>query len=257
MRRRQFLSASAAAGMATAAPADQSKPSWFQLTWYYMRNGNQVERTTQYLRDVWLPASKRLAIQPVGFFNAVIAERSPFLLALASYPSLAAMETALAKFPDDKEFQKGWDEYNSASEPPYIRMESSLLRAFPGMAALEVPPFDGKRAARIFELRTYESNNEKASQRKVGMFENGEIAIFRKVGMTPVFFGQTIVGQSRPNITYMLTFDDLATRDRLWRSFGSDPEWQKLRAQPGLSDAEIVSSISNSILRPTAFSPIK
>jgi hypothetical protein len=125
------------------------------------------------------------------------------------------------------------------------------------MPTLEVPPNDGKRPAKIFELRTYESNNEKASRRKVGMFENGEIAVFRKVGMTPVFFGQTVVGRNQPNITYMLTFDDLAARDRLWRNFGSDPEWQKLRAQPGLSDAEVVSNISNAILRPTAFSPIR
>ena len=32
---------------------------------------------------------------------------------------------------------------------------------------------------------------------------------------------------------------------------------QKLRAQPGLSDAEIVSNISNTILRPTAYSQVK
>jgi hypothetical protein len=30
-----------------------------------------------------------------------------------------------------------------------------------------------------------------------------------------------------------------------------------LRAQPGLSDAEIVSNISNAILRPLPFSPIR
>ena len=42
-----------------------------------------------------------------------------------------------------------------------------------------------------------------------------------------------------------------------WRAFGSDPQWQKLRATPGLSDPEIVSNISNSILRPLPFSPIQ
>jgi hypothetical protein len=136
-------------------------------------------------------------------------------------------------------------------------MESTLLRAFNGMPALEVPASDGKRAARIFEMRTYESVNEKASRRKIKMFEDGEIAIFRRLGMTPVFFAQTLVGRNMPSLTYMLTFDDLASRERLWGKFGSDPEWQKLRAQPGLSDAEIVSNISNSILRPLAFSPIR
>jgi len=55
----------------------------------------------------------------------------------------------------------------------------------------------------------------------------------------------------------MLSFDSMAARDKLWSAFGNDPEWQKLRAQPGLSDAEIVSNISNTILRPLAFSPIR
>ena len=55
----------------------------------------------------------------------------------------------------------------------------------------------------------------------------------------------------------MLSYEDLASRDRLWKAFGADPEWQKLRAQPGLSDAEIVSNISNQILRPLNFSEIR
>jgi hypothetical protein len=89
------------------------------------------------------------------------------------------------------------------------------------------------------------------------MFDNGEIGIFRRLGMRPVFFGQTIVGRDMPNLTYMLAFDDLAHRERAWRAFGADPEWQKLRATPGLSDAEIVSNISSAILRPLPFSPIR
>jgi hypothetical protein len=60
-----------------------------------------------------------------------------------------------------------------------------------------------------------------------------------------------------PCLTYMLSYDDLAARDRLWKAFGSDPEWQKLRATPGLSDAEIVSNINNTILRPLPFSTIR
>ena len=132
-----------------------------------------------------------------------------------------------------------------------------MLRAFDGWPTLQVPPTTPQRAARIFELRTYESANEKAGRRKIKMFDDGEAAIFKRLGMMPVFFGRTLIGQNLPNLTYMLAFDDLASRDKLWRDFGSDPEWRKLRAQPGLSDAEIVSNISNSILRPLAFSPIR
>ena len=90
------------------------------------------------------------------------------------------------------------------------------------------------------------------------MFEQGEAAIFRKVGMATILFGQAVlVGRNLPKISYMLAYDDLAARDRLWSAFSADPEWQKLRAQPGLSDPEIVSGITNAILRPLAASQIR
>jgi hypothetical protein len=255
MKRRSFL-ATPAAGFALAAQTPAPGNALLHLTWYFLRNGTQGERTNKYLGSVFLPAAQRAGAGPFGFFSPVIAARSPFVLSLVSYPSFAAMGNTLEKLAADKEFQKGADEYN-ISEPPYLRLESSLLRAFDGWPAVAVPATTPQRPARIFELRTYEALNEKASRRKVKMFDDGEAAIFKRLGMGPVFFGHGIVGANLPSLTYMLSYDDLAAREKLWRDFGADPEWQKLRAQPGLSDAEIVSNTSNSILRPTAFSPIR
>lgn len=247
------LGASFAWGQAAGAP----RRAFLELRFFRMRNGRQVERTTEFLRSGWLPAAQRAGIAPLGCFSAVIAPQSPFILSLASYPSFAALEAAHDKLGADKEFLAALDQYDSMSELGYIRLESSLLLAFPSMPAIEVPPVGENRPARIFELRTYESPNDKALGRKVKMFGDGEIAIFRRCGMLPVFFGQTLFGHDLPSLTYMLAFDDLASRDKAWRAFSSDPEWQKLRATPGLADAEIVSNIGNSILRPLPFSPIR
>src|SRR5262249_26455870 len=161
----------------------------YHLVYYYMRTGTQVERTTQFLNSVYLPSAKRNGITANGFFSPVIGEHSPYILALDVFPSFAAMETIHRRFADDKEYVKGADDYNNIADPAYIRMESSLLYAFDGLPSLEAPPTDAKRAPRVFELRTYESVNEKASRRKIKMFEDGEIAIFRRLGMAPVFFG--------------------------------------------------------------------
>jgi hypothetical protein len=228
-----------------------------ELRYFRMRNGRQVARTTDYLRAGLLPASERAGMRPVGCFSAVIAPDSPFILTLASYPSLAALETAREKLAADKEFLAAADEYNSMTELSYIRMESSLLWAFPSMPTVAVPPARENRAARIFELRTYEAPNDKALARKIKMFGDGEIDIFRRSGMLTVFFAQTIVGSRMPNLTYMLAYDDLAARDKTWAAFSADPDWQKLRSTPGLSDADIVNNISNAILRPLPFSPIR
>src|SRR5947209_16550204 len=131
MNRRRFVAGAAGAGLATAAAADAPpQKSLYDLRFFYMRTGNQVERTTAHLRDVWLPAARRAGVGPVGFFSPVIGERSPYILSLASYPGFAAIERAHGKFPADAEFQKGRDAYHTIGDPAYIRIENTLLRAF-------------------------------------------------------------------------------------------------------------------------------
>jgi hypothetical protein len=75
--------------------------------------------------------------------------------------------------------------------------------------------------------------------------------------MAPVFFAETVAGRNMPNLTYMVTFSDLTDREAKWKAFGSDPEWLKMRSIPEYADALIVSNISNAILRPLPFSPIR
>ena len=112
------------------------------------------------------------------------------------------------------------------------------------------------RRSRLFELRTYESHSEKAALKKIEMFNTGEIAIFRKAGLMPVFFGETVIGASMPNLTYMLVYEDMAARDKYWSTFAAMPEWRTLSTTPGYTDPEIVSSITNAYLRPAGFSQI-
>jgi hypothetical protein len=127
------------------------------------------------------------------------------------------------------------------------------MKAFANMPRIELP----EKKARLFELRRYESHSEVAGKKKIEMFnEAGEIAIFKRVGLTPVFFGETIIGGMRPNLTYMLTFDDMDEHDRNWKVFGSDPEWKKISAIPDYANAKIVSRITRTFLTPTAFSQI-
>jgi NIPSNAP protein len=259
MTRRDFPLAASALALATRAGAAASSRSIVELRYLRMRNtpDNQMQRTSEFLRNGAMPALKRAGVNPLGFFASIIAEESPFLLAMAVFPSLAAMETARAKEAEDKDYIQARDAYNAMPGRGYERLESSLARCFEGMPAVEAPPTDAQRPPRVFELRTYESNNGSTLARKIKMFNDAEIRIFKRLGMQPVFFGETIVGTRMPNLTYMLAFDNLAAREKLWQAFGADPEWQKLRSQPGNADSEIVSNISNSILRPLAFSDIR
>ena len=113
------------------------------------------------------------------------------------------------------------------------------------------------RPPRVFELRSYESTSVGSLAKKTGMFNNGEIAIFRRTGLNPVFFGETLFGNHAPNLVYMIWYDNWAAREANWKKFISDPEWEKLKSTPGLSDGEVVSNISNVIMSPASYSPIR
>jgi NIPSNAP protein len=257
MKRRDFLTAAPVAALTARLAAAPVARSIIELRYMRMRTtDNQMQRTTDFLRGV-VPALKRSGIAPLGFFASVIAEESPFILAMATFPSMAAMETARAKEAEDKEYIQLRDAYNAAQGLGYQRLESSLLRCFEGIPTVAVPPTDGQRPPRIFELRMYESNSSFTLARKIKMFHDGEMAIFKRLGMQPVFLAETTIGARMPNLVYMLSFDNLAAREKLWQAFGADPEWQKLRSLPGNNDAENVSNISNSILRPLPFSDIR
>src|SRR6202163_594516 len=118
MNRRNLITAAAA--LSVPAPGAAAKNAIYELRYFRMRNGAQIQRTSDFLAKFYLPAAQRLGIGPLGFFNALIGEQSPFVLALTSYPSIASMETAMEKLAADKEFQKGAAEFSSAGEPSYI-----------------------------------------------------------------------------------------------------------------------------------------
>ncbi len=237
----------------TVSP-DTPKPEYYELRLYHLRRGAKPKLVNDFFREVALPAMNRNALGPIGFFDVMIGPDNPTLYVLIPHKSLDSFATASARLSMDAEYQKAGASFLNlpATDPAYVRVESSLLVAFDSIPKLEAP----QNKPRIFELRTYESHNKKANKKKIEMFNLGEIAIFRRAGLQPVFFGETLIGTRLPNLTYMLTYPDMVTRDKNWAVFGADPEWKKLSTTPGYTDAEIVTNINSVILRPTAYSQI-
>lgn len=266
LKRRAFLQRTAvAAGLAglplagtQAAETAPAQLEYYELRLYHFRKGAQQRRFDDYASKAAIPALNRIGIGPVGVFNVAIGPDSPTAYVLIPYPSLNAMAEATDRMRSDPDYLKLGADYVDATptDPAYVRVESSLMVAFTGMPKLEVPSGTAAKQPRLFELRTYESHSKKASKKKIQMFNEGEIAIFRRNGLAPVFFGETIIGTRLPNLTYMLTYKDNAEREKAWGAFGGDPEWKKLSTTPGYTDPEIVSNITNVLLRPTGYSQI-
>jgi hypothetical protein len=267
MKRRQFLQSSLAmAGGATlvsnlparAQEAGAAETQFYELRLYHLRRGHQTDLFDSFYRDAAIPALNRAGIATVGVFSVMVGPESPTMYVLLAHPSLRSLVATRARMVADAEYQKAGAEFINApaSNPAYTRVDSSLMIAFEGMRKIEVPSFADGGKSRLFELRTYESHSLKAHFKKVEMFNRAEISIFRRVGMHPVFFGQTLIGARLPNLTYMLVFENADARDKGWSAFGSDPEWLKLRTDPAYTDSEIVSNISNVLLRPAPYSQI-
>ena len=269
MKRRGFLVSSlAASALAGTAPSLEATAAgvmpaaagreYYQLRKYVLCHGPQQQLINDYFRDANIPALNRLGIKPVGVFNTSIGPGSPTLYVLVPHPSPESAVTIHDRVTADPEYLKAGAAFinSTPAEPSYMRMDSSLLHSFMGMTKLELPPGTAENKPRIFELRTYESHSRKANLTKIGMFNSAEIAIFRRTGLRPVFFGETLLGAGMPSLTYMLTFADMEERTRAWAAFVADPEWKKLSATPGLTDPEIVSNITNVILSPAPYSQI-
>jgi hypothetical protein len=258
MNRREFLAANltgvAATSLAGGAESQPTSPrQFYELRQYHLRTGAGKNLVGDFLRNVGIAALNRIGIKPVGVFTPVYGPSNARLYVLLVHESLDSVSTTSARLLADPAVrQKGASFIDATlSEPAYVRYESSLLAAFSGMPKLEPPAFK----ERIFELRIYESHGIKAAQKKIEMFnEGGEIAIFKKTGLNPVLFGETIIGPNLPNLHYLLAFKDMADRDQRWQVFRDDPDWQKLSKDPAYRDT--VSNITDIILKPVDYSQI-
>jgi len=260
MKRRQFLTGSIVAPVlaAGAQQAGDKKREYYALRRYELQRGPQPKLTEGFLAEALVPGLNRIGISPVGVFSVSIGPQDPTFYVLIPSTSAETLVNADFRLEQDGEYMTAAAAFFKATDkqPAYARVESSLMLAFEGWPKLTLPPVTAQRGKRMFELRIYESPSDYDHRRKVEMFNSGEFAAFEKAGFWQVFFGDTLIGPRMPNLTYMLAFEDLAARDKMWKAFGASEEWKRLSSSPRYNYEEIVSSITNVILTPTSYSQI-
>lgn len=237
----------------TAAISSQ----YYQLTTYRFDSEDQQVVTEDYLKDALLPAAKRLEIGPIGVFKPrpESADSSLSLRVLIPFSSLedySGFETRLLQ--DSAYLTDGATYLNATHDSaPYQRKEVVLAKAFSEMPMMAVPTLEGPREDRIYELRSYESATEVIFQNKVEMFNaGGEVKLFEKLGFNAVFYSEVLAGPAMPNLMYMTTHADSASRKANWDSFVDSPEWKAMSSDPKYQNN--VSHIDIYFLYPTAYS---
>lgn len=264
MKRRQFLAASlasSAAALTRASAAQVVAPAareFYQLRRYSLQNGPQQQLTERYIGDALIPALAKRGMGPVGAFRLDIGPETPVYSVLIPAPSADALARLDLDLAQDAEFLKAAEPFWSApaTATSFVRVEYSLLAAFEGWPRITPPSTAYPHGKRIFQLRTYESPSYRDHVLKVAMFHAGEFEIFKAAGFHPVFFGDTLVGQRMPSLTYMLSFADMAESEAQWNTFRNDPAWKKLSGDPKYAFESIVSNIANVFLSPLSASQI-
>lgn len=230
---------------------------FYQLKTYTFTSDEQVQITDYYLQNALLPALRKLELGPIGVFKSRLSEtdtvrKTWVLIPFSSLEKFQAYEDELGK---DAAYLAAGAEYLNAihQQPPYQRIESVLLRAFVDMPKMYAPSFDTPRADRVYELRSYESPTEALYRNKVDMFNaGGEVTLFNRLQFNAVFYGEVLSGAHMPNLMYMTTFQDQASRESHWRAFRTAPEWVALKAMPKYQNN--VSHVDIFFLYPTEYS---
>ena len=107
----------------------------------------------------------------------------------------------------------------------------------------------------VYELRTYHCLPGRLPA-LLKRFETATIRLFEKHGIKQLGFWTVAIGESNNDLVYILQWDSLAERDARFGAFQKDPEWIEARRKSE-EDGPLLTSITNSILNPTAFSAAK
>ena len=247
-------SASFAAQLSAQTSSTSSGREYYELRCYRLQAGTRLKADANpalldgYFEHALIPALETLGLKNVGVFTELEVNKenasatpkpgSPVWM-LITHPTLDSFVQVSSALNTDSTVQRAGADYLQVpkASPSFERIDSWLLLAFAGMPKLELSAFSRNRTpSRVFEMRDYESHSELKALGKMAMFNDGEIALMKDLGMSPLFFGQALSGPDLPHLRYITGAVDLATHLGNWKKFGPDPRWAAMKDLPQYAD---------------------
>ena len=263
--RRKFLAGSAAAAGATilgcksasrSGSGDRKAREFYEVRTYQIPNPEKKAIVDRYLGTALVPALNRNSIDRVGVFVAMEDSDDHSITVLIPYPTLGHLEGITSALLADANYVAAAREMfdQPKRKPAYSRINSRLMQAFKSIPVIEMPAETTARKPRMFEIRTYESHTMEMTALKVEMFDKGETQLMRDVKLGPVFFGETLIGDNVPNLTYMLSAADMDAHLEHWKAFKVSPVWGRMKKIKRYKGS--LTKVRKSLVVPTAYSQI-
>lgn len=213
-------------------------PQYYEIRVYSTKSAAQQKLVNDYWKDAGVPAYNRMGVAPIGVFTELKDSPTNNVYVLIPYDSIQSFLAVPSRLAADAVYQEASADYMARTkrDAAYERIASSLNVAFSTAPKLTLPPSPAGKTSWIFELRIYQSPSEGKGINKVRMFNSGEVPLMRDVGLSPVFFSQTLVGPQMPNLIYMVSGPNLEEHQKHWQLFNQSSVWKNLQADPQYKD---------------------
>jgi NIPSNAP len=193
----------------------------------------------------------------IGFWTPLLGEKSNQVVYIWGWESYEERTQKNAAWRADPERAKKWAEtekdgplvnrvYNQLMEPTAY---SQLDRGEP------YGPDAATRSPYLFELREYQAMPQKITN-ITDRFGNFTCAAFKKHGFRQVGYWLNRMGGNDHQLIYLLAWESLDERVAGFDTFAKDPERARAFAESE-KNGPLVQQVTTTILRPTAFSPMK
>jgi hypothetical protein len=204
-----------------------------------------------------VPKWKDHGFRLVGFWTPLLGEKSNQLVYMWAWESLEERTKKNAMWQADPDRAKKWAE-TEANGPLVKRVYNQLMEptAYSQLDKREpYGPDASTRAPYLFELREYQAMPGKIANitQRFGGFT---CEAFKKQGFRQVGYWTNVIGGNNNQLIYMLAWESLDERVKAFDTFAKDPDRARVFGESE-KNGPIVEQVTTTILRPTAFSPMK
>jgi hypothetical protein len=119
------------------------------------------------------------------------------------------------------------------------------------------PPKSGETKDRVFELRTYYTNEGKLDDLHK-RFRDHTCALLKKHGAELIGFWTPLDEDKGKGgkLVYLVAFPSRDAAKKSWDAFGKDPEWQKVKEESH-KNGVLVKTVESVYMEPTDYSEMK
>ena len=193
----------------------------------------------------------------IGFWTPMLGEKSNQVTYIWGWESYEERARKSAVWRADPERIKKWAE--TEKDGPLVKRVYNQLMEPTSYSQLDkgeaYGPDASTRKPYIFELREYQAMPQKITN-IVDRFGGFTCEAFKKYGFRQVGYWVNRIGGNDHQLVYMLAWESLDERVNKFDTFAKDPDRARVFADSE-KNGPILEQVTTTILRPTAFSPMK